>query len=172
MEDLIGKAQQGDIAAMEAILHQYKPLLLSFAKKRYVDNNFEDTYQEAVIAAIKAITDYNSNYGVYFGVFLKKRIWQHLYHLLQRQTKSDLSFILLDPEKVEHPHLTFLMDLETPIWLEQLDQILSERERTTLYLSIQGFSTQEIANQLHVSMNTIKTYRKRIQKKGRSLSSI
>ena len=171
MEDLIGKAQQGDIAAMEAILHQYRPLLITFAKKKYVDNSFEDTYQEAVIATIKAITEYDSTYGVYFGTFLKKRIWQHLYHQLQRQKKNAISTLLLDPHRVQHPHLTLQMDLDTPLWLEQLEKILSARERTTFYLSIEGFSTQEIANQLQVSINTVKTFRKRIQKKIKGLSS-
>jgi len=174
MEDLIGNAQQGDVAAMEAILHRYRPLLLTFARKKYVDNSFEDTYQEAVIAAIKAISDYDPKYGVYFGTFLKNRIWQHLYSILRKQQKHHLSFIPIDPQRIEyeHPQQPFLPDLDTPILLEQLNQLLSERERTTLYLSIQGFSPQEIASLLQVSINTVKTYRKRIQKKGKSLSSI
>ncbi|WP_339061604.1 sigma-70 family RNA polymerase sigma factor [Tepidibacillus marianensis] len=169
MEELVRLAQQGNQEALSQLLEQYEPLMMTFAKKRYVDNNFEDTLQESRIAFMLAIRQYDPRFGVYFGYFVKQRIWQHLSSLSKKGQKwQEVSFFegwKGEGEIILIDHV----DLDFSIWKEQLECLLSEREQQLFELHwIQGFAISEIADHFQISINTVKTWKKRAMKKLRN----
>ena len=166
MEEFVRQAQQGEQQALAILLESYQPLLISFANKRYVQNSFDDTLQEGRLAFIQAIKQYDPSYGVYFGHFIKQRIWQHLSSLLKKEKKwQDVS--LFEGWQGEGQSILIdEVDLEFAVWKEQLQVLLSEREKQLFELHwIQGFSITEIADQFQISVNTAKTWKKRAVKK-------
>ncbi len=58
--DLLQRAQEGDEAAIERLIHMYRPLL---SKLSCVADRFdEDLYQEQVICFMKCIKSFSENY--------------------------------------------------------------------------------------------------------------
>jgi len=169
MEEIIRLAQQGNQEALSRLLKQYEPLMITFAKKRYVENSYEDTLQESRIAFILALRQYDVHFGVYFGYYVKQRIWQHLSSLKKGQKRYDISFICNDKLE-EQGILTDHVDFEFSIWKKELERILSTREQQLFELHwIQGFTISEIANEFQISINTVKTWKKRALKKLRKV---
>ncbi|KXG43938.1 sigma-70 family RNA polymerase sigma factor [Tepidibacillus infernus] len=168
MNKKIEQAQQGNQQAMEELIQQYQPLLISFAKRKYVNHSFEETLQEGQLAFIIAVQHFDPTYGIFFGSFAKQRIWRHLTSLLRKEKKWQET-ILVDGWKEDYNAiLSTTEDLDFRIWKEQAESILSEKEKQFFDLFwIKGFTVAEIAEQMNVSTNTVKTWKKRAIKKLR-----
>ncbi|TCS81252.1 RNA polymerase sigma factor [Tepidibacillus fermentans] len=166
MEEIVRQAQQGDQNALAILLKKYHPLIVTFANKRYIHNNFEDTLQEARLAFILAVKYYDPSYGVFFGHYIKQRIWQHLFSLMKKEQKWNHVIFFEGWQGEGHRILVDHIDLEFTIWKEQLASLLSEREKQLFELHwIQGYSISEIADRYKISINTVKTWKKRAVKK-------
>ena len=83
LKELIAKAKQKDLKAMEELFNQFKPLLKSRAKKysRY-GLDYDDVFQQAALIFILAVYNYQEKGSVPFAGYVKKRInWGlHLYN--------------------------------------------------------------------------------------------
>ncbi|MFV9510225.1 RNA polymerase sigma factor [Tepidibacillus sp. LV47] len=169
VEELVNKAQQGDRESLSILLEKYHPLLVTFANKRYIYNSFEDTLQEARLAFILAVKQYDPSYGVFFGHYMKQKIWQHLSSLLKKEQKWQEASLFEGWQGEGHRILVDHVDLDFTVWKEQLESLLSEREKQFLELHwIQGYTIAEIADRFQVSVNTAKTWKKRAIKKLRT----
>ena len=75
LKKLIAKAKKKDVAAMEELFNQFKPLLKSRAKKysRY-GLEYEDVFQQATLLFIIAVYDYKERPPTTFAGYMKKRI--------------------------------------------------------------------------------------------------
>jgi len=60
----------------------------------------------------------------------------------------------------------------TPVKMEQLFRILSDREKSVLHYVLEGKTSDEIAGQLFISVNTVHTHRRNILKKTGAKSVI
>jgi len=162
----IEKAQQGDKTAMQLLIDQYQPLIISFAKKKYVSNQFEETYQEAVYAFIMAVKEYDAEYGVYFGTYIKQRIWRYLSSKSRKNNKWNQVIFVGEWKEDFNSLLSETIDMDFVVWQEQLANVLSEREQQFVQLVlIDGYTPKEVADRLGVSTSTVKTWRKRALKK-------
>jgi DNA-directed RNA polymerase specialized sigma subunit len=75
LKELIAKAKQKDIKAMEELFNQFKPLLKSRAK-RYssIGLEYEEVFQQAALIFILAVYDYQERPLTTFAGYIKKRI--------------------------------------------------------------------------------------------------
>ena len=75
LKELITKAKQKDVKAMEELFNQFKPLLKSRAKRysRY-GLEYDDVFQQAALLFIIAIYDYKERPPITFSHYIKKRI--------------------------------------------------------------------------------------------------
>jgi len=75
LKELIAKAKQKNVKAMEELSNQFKPLLKSRAK-RYsrMELEYDDVFQQGALLFILAVYDYEEKPPVTFSHYIKKRI--------------------------------------------------------------------------------------------------
>ena len=75
LKELIARAKQKDLKAMEELFNQFKPLLKSRAK-RYsrMGLEYEDVFQQGALLFIIAVYDYKERPPTTFAGYMKKRI--------------------------------------------------------------------------------------------------
>jgi len=102
LKELITRAKQKDVKAMEELFNQFKPLLKSRAK-RYsrIGLEYDDVFQQAALLFILAVYDYKEQPPVTFAGYIKKRLnwglWN--YHREYLKQKVEISFGLHPKEK-------------------------------------------------------------------------
>jgi len=90
LKELMVKAKQKDIKAMEELFNQFTPLLKSRAK-RYsrIGLEYEDIFQQASLLFILAVYDYKERPPTTFAGYIKKRIdwglWVYYRKYLKQQ---------------------------------------------------------------------------------------
>ena len=91
LKELIAKAKQKDLKAMEELFNQFKPLLKSRAK-RYsrMGLEYDDVFQQAALLFILAVYDYKEDKNIPFAGYIKKRINWELYHYYRRQMQRKM----------------------------------------------------------------------------------
>ena len=94
LKELIAKAKQKNVKAMEELFNQFKPLLKSRAK-RYsrMGLEYDDVFQQGALLFILAVYDYKEKGNVPFAGYIKKRInWGlYLYNRKCLQRKVEIS---------------------------------------------------------------------------------
>jgi len=91
LKELIAKAKQKDVEAMEELFNQFKPLLKSRAK-RYsrIGLEYDDVFQQAALLFILAVYDYKELPPVTFAGYLKKVIDWRLWLYYQKYLKQKI----------------------------------------------------------------------------------
>ena len=75
LKELIARAKQKNVKAMEELFNQFKPLLKSRAK-RYsrMGLEYEDVFQQGALLFILAVYEYQEKPPTTFAGYMKKRI--------------------------------------------------------------------------------------------------
>ena len=75
LKELIAKAKEKDVKAMEELFNQFKPLIKSRAK-RYsrIGLEYDDVFQQEALLFILAVYDYEERPPTTFAGYMKKRI--------------------------------------------------------------------------------------------------
>jgi DNA-directed RNA polymerase specialized sigma subunit len=91
LKELIAKAKQKDIKAMEELFNQFKPLLKSRAK-RYssIGLEYEEVFQQAALIFILAVYDYTERPSTTFAGYMKKRIDWGLWVYYRKYVKQKI----------------------------------------------------------------------------------
>jgi DNA-directed RNA polymerase specialized sigma subunit len=90
LKELIAKAKEKEVKAMEELFNQFKPLLKSRAKRysRY-GLEYDDIFQQASLIFILAVYDYMERLPTTFAGYIKKRIdwglWVYYRKYLKQQ---------------------------------------------------------------------------------------
>ena len=91
LKELIARAKQKDVKAMEELFNQFKPLLKSRAKiySRY-GLEYEDIFQQASLLFVLAVYDYQEKGSVPFAGYVKKRINWGLWMYYRKYLKQKI----------------------------------------------------------------------------------
>ena len=91
LKELIAKAKQKDVKAMEELFNQFKPLLKSRAK-RYsrMGLEYEDVFQQAALLFILAVYHYKEKPPTTFAGYMKKRIDWGLWMYYRKYLKQKI----------------------------------------------------------------------------------
>lgn len=91
LKELITKAKQKDVKAMEKLFLKFKPLLKSRAK-RYseIGLEYEDVFQQSALIFILAVYDYQEKGSVPFAGYVKKRIDWGLWMYYRKYLKQKI----------------------------------------------------------------------------------
>jgi DNA-directed RNA polymerase specialized sigma subunit len=94
LKELITRAKQKDVKAMEELFNQFKPLLKSRAK-RYprMGLEYEDVFQQGALLFILAVYDYKEKGDIPFAGYIKKRINWGLYHYYRRYMQRKIEVL-------------------------------------------------------------------------------
>ncbi len=101
-EELITRAKQKDVKAMEVLFNKFKPLLKSRAKRysRY-GLEYDDVFQQAALLFILAVYHYKEKPPTTFAGYMKKRIDWGLWIYYRKYLKRKIEiFSGLKPKKI------------------------------------------------------------------------
>ena len=103
LKELITKAKQKEVKAMEELFIRFKPLLKSRAK-RYSKSGLEydDVFQQAALLFILAVYDYKEKGDVPFAGYAKKRINWGLWMYYRKYLKQKIE--ISSGLKPKNPH--------------------------------------------------------------------
>lgn len=105
LTELVARAQQGDAAAREQILQDYRPFYLRVASnscRKYLVLGRDDEASIAMIAFNEAIDSYNSDGGASFLSFAEIVVKRRLVDYFRRQSKRSEEIPLSSFESEEH----------------------------------------------------------------------
>lgn len=152
------KIQRGDRTAFRQFFNEFYPALCFFANKILHDqDSANDIVQDAFITIWgkkKDIGSLNAAKSYLFKI-VKNR---SLNYLRDTISKSDFK-----PEEIAsyYTYNDFIIETETYRLIYEAIQILSQQERRVIEFTLDGLKNHEIAQQLGVSLNTVKTLKSR-----------
>lgn len=176
---LVRRAQGGDKAAANEILAAFRPLIQKAAGQAHLRTVREDAGQEAAIALLWSVANFDESRGVPFEGFAKKMVFGRVRTFFLRERRKWRYEIL--PYGVAHE------DSETEGFFESVedtrDEIgavddadafrvrvssLAARDRYILSLYYEGGLTlREIGAILHIRENSVSVYKSRAVEKLR-----
>ena len=158
---LIARAQQGDRAAMERIVTQYRPLVLAAGHRRAAQAFADDAVQAAAEELVRTIYAYDTSRSVPFASYAKPRVHGAVSHLLTKNVRSWQRECATD----EPDDLDRVPDLRTGdayeaaearATLAPLLAVLTDDERRVLHLLYyRGLSTYAAARELGWSQSKV-----------------
>ena len=102
LKELISKAKEKEVKAMEELFTRFKPLLKSRAK-RYsrIGLEYEEVFQQAALIFILAVYDYKERPHTTFAGYMKKRIDWGLWVYFRKYLKQQIEISYgLNPKKL------------------------------------------------------------------------
>ena len=164
---LVKSGQSGDKAAIEKLIMIYNPLLTSMVNKTcWNPSEREDAMQDAVLALIQAVKDYDTENGVYFPVYLKQQIF---YRMMERSRRAKSRCVSLDtPSGEDEKVLMDMLEDETPPPLstliesekytelyERLEDLPGRQRQVICYRYFYGLRPKDIASRLGIALKTV-----------------
>ncbi|MBC5620082.1 sigma-70 family RNA polymerase sigma factor [Butyricimonas hominis] len=143
------------------LFEEYFSLYLQFALKYIADEDVcKDIVQEAFINYWKQENSFNDE--VALKAYLYKSIHHGCLNQLRHKSIREKYFESLpeDWESEDYFMENVLKEEVASIVLKEINN-LSETSRDILLRSLEGYSNEEIANELSVSINTVKTHKAR-----------
>lgn len=162
---LIRKIQQGENSALKLFFDNFYPSACVFARKYLQDKDVaEDIAQEAFIEFWNRKDQFTDLIGVkgFIYTVIRNRCLNHIKinhihnEILRENLFADENFYELIQEE------------ETYRILHQAINGLAKQSRNIILLSLKGYKNPEIAEELNVSNNTIKTLKKNAYKELKS----
>ena len=163
-EHLLDRIKKGNLRAFKYFYDDFFPVLNTFALKFLSEKpDSEDVVQEAFIYFWRKREDFYSISGVksYLYKFVKTRSIN-----LIRDT-GNKSVVDIETLKDTFFFKESIIEIETYELLYNSIKKLSPQEQAVIELSIDGKKNQEIAEELNISINTVKTLKKRSYNKLR-----
>ena len=161
---LAGLQQKDDLKAFKNLFESFYPSVCLFARKYLKDLNLaEDFAQESFIEYWKRkenFTDLKAIKGFIYTVTKNKC----LNELKLRNTRENLLQIAHSSDEYFYE---LILEEETYSLVHQAVNRLAPQSRKIVWLSMEGNKNQEIADQLNVSLNTVKTLKKNAYKELR-----
>lgn len=185
--DLVLKAQAGDLEAEETLMRKYKETVRIKAKMYYMAGADEDdVVQEGMIGLLKAIRQYDADKEASFGTFAGICITSQIISAIRSADRDkhkalNTSISLSDPLKhendeitvedtlktdtAENPETLLIMQDVVDYILHNGDNIFSDFEMEVLNEVLKGKSHEEIASRLGKNLKSIDNAMQRIKKK-------
>lgn len=171
--ELIIKAQNGDIVSEGNILKQYAPLVKSIARSFYIIGaDGDDLIQLGMIGLMRAVRTFSTNGTASFKTYAYHCIRNSILDDIRRQKKEQEQTIDIDdvfiPSIEEEPERIYIEDEALRILIDAISTVLSELEMEVLILYLEALSYAEISEKLGIEKkqvdNTLYSVKKKIKK--------
>jgi RNA polymerase sigma-70 factor (ECF subfamily) len=141
------------------VFNSYFPSLCVFAHRFINDEDTaKDIVQEVFVRIWNKVDHFESEKSmkVYFYLSTKNACFDYLKKEKRRSISDDLN----EEIHIEDSHVVNeIIREETYRQLEQAIELLPEKARDVMRLNLQGYSNKEIAEELDVTLNTVKTHK-------------
>lgn len=171
--ELIVRAQQGDLACENDVLHEYAPLVKSIARSFYVIGiDGDDLIQTGMIGLMRAVRTFNADSTASFKTYASHCIRNSILDTIRKQKKAPEPSVDLDevfiPSNEQEPERLYIEDEASRLLAEAISAVLNEREMSVLTLYLDAISYAEISERLGIEKkqvdNTIYSLKKKIKK--------
>lgn len=161
MEDfsaIVNKFNTGDKSAYKNIFNHLYPGMCLFAKKIIKDHDdCEDIVQEVFIELWNQRAKFESHEHI--KAFLYLSIKNRCLNFLKRNN-TKIKHLQSYPNETEYPFEKFVLEAETAANLYEVINTLPEQQKKVILLNLEGYSNEEISQELDISINTVKLYKK------------
>lgn len=186
-EELVELVKEGDLDALEHLIHKYKNFVRAKARSYFlIGADREDIVQEGMIGLYKSIRDFKEDKLSSFKAFAELCITRQIITAIKTATRQKHiplnSYVSLDKPIYDEESDRTLLDVicgtkvtdpeELIINKEEFDdieikmsEILSDLERQVLMLYLDGRSYQEIAVDLNRHVKSIDNALQRVKRK-------
>lgn len=156
------KLKAGDEKTFAAFYKEYYSLFLAFAFKFMNDpENARDIVQDVFISYLKCRQTFEDL--IQIKVFFYRSIRNKCLNLISHQKTHDKFLTIKQNENIESTEyfLHSIIREETAFAIQQAIAKLSPQGQQILQFALEGKSNEEIASQLDISVNTVKTHKAR-----------
>lgn len=174
-EEIIKKAQEGDVRAFENIVCIYKPLLIYLANKYAINSSDrEEMYQEGLIELWEATQTYKPGYvkiKTYFWLCIEKAIFRfirtknRLKNQILNNAVRDQEWLLWRPSP--SPEDIIVEKEKSADILIRLGNILTDLEYNVFLMYYIGYSYREIGAKMKLDKKQINNALTRVKQKYR-----
>lgn len=171
IEELVAWAQDGDSTAQVAVVDAFTPLIRATAS-RYRGVAYEDAIQEGYVALLECIGSYDPSHGVPFAAYAKSHVQGDVRTAMRRLWTAEARSVALQDYHLDDGGVGTvgcgeIASVELRMMIA--DAHLSPREAQSIRGQLMGLSCSEIAKEQGVSVETVKTWRKRAFRKLRKV---
>lgn len=145
------------------LFNMFFPRMFCFANSIVKDDDASaDIVQDAFIYLLEKIRKFDNvpNFKSYLYLMVKARCFNHIRDSRKSLNTKDFKDIYYDDKDIEH--IIIEKELKARI-LQEIDN-LSDIKKDIMMLRLEGHTYDEISEELHLSINTIKSHRKQIHK--------
>ena len=168
-----GGENEFTLKSYKTLFESLYPQLCVFAYKYLNDLEIsKDIVQDVFLKVWEdEITFQNENHAT--GFFYKAVKNKSLNYLKSKQYKATESYELINPEayETEEFYISEAVVIETTVVIENAIKTLPDKAAKVIRLSIEDYTNNEIAEQLSISVNTVKDHKKVAYRKLRDLLS-
>ncbi|TRZ42243.1 RNA polymerase sigma factor [Robertkochia solimangrovi] len=167
MKDIIQEIREGKQESFKEFFDDFYPVLCSYAKKYVIaTDKSEDMAQEALIKYWERRENFNDIREVKNFLYVVTR--NQCLTLLKR-SKKDQDLELIKTLESESFLKANIIDQETFHLVQKAVSSLPERQKQIILLTLQGVKNPEIAQNLDITENTVKTLKRNAFRKLREL---
>lgn len=155
-KDLLIRAKDGDKAAMEEILTEYRPLVLSSARNVYINGyEREDLIQIGYLSVMKAIKSFDPSSDS-FSSYVKNSVKNNFYYLIRGKARLNYEGALEDDILSEENLEETVINCNQADRLKEALQKLSDEDKMLIdFLFFKGYTLNKCAAILDSSKSTI-----------------
>lgn len=162
--DLLEKIKTGDSKAFEAFFTGFYPSLHSFANRYLNDDDISnDILQEAFIHFWEKKNIFSSLIGA--KVYLFKYVRSKCFNYLKKANRQ--IYLTENIQDNEIYYRDLIIEEETLQFIRKTLSKLTDREQEVIEFTMDGLKNHDIAEKLSLSINSVKTLKKRAYKKMR-----
>ena len=153
------------------LVKKYEGIIFSFAKNyNKCNNDYDDIVQEGYLALIKALHDYNAEYGASMSTFAYMCVTRAMRQYAKKCAKKYAELIIQDGGELLDDNENPIDDLQARMTINKIlkdtDYILTPKEKQTLTKMLEsGSSVLSVSKELGETRHaTSKCYRRGINK--------
>mgnify|MGYP000270948658 CR=1 FL=1 len=178
IKQLVSQAREGSTDASRELLSRLQPLILSVIRRHNTGSDREDLLQEAALAILEGIRDYDEAKGIPFLAYIKVKLNFHIYNICRRERKREYHtasgnasgssdeadlLTLLPDEREDTP--AYILKAEQSTAIREALSALDPRHRQVIILYyFNRISLKDIAIKLGISYKTAQRYKARAEK--------
>lgn len=147
----------------EETKNKYEKLIFHLIHKYQLTYDFDEFYQMALIKLWELDQSYDSNKTSNKDHYVYTKLKFFFIDEIRKLSKRNERFILMNDDIMYHSN--HFNDSYDHLTLKEIKHYLSREEYQWLTLFLKGYSMKEIADEMKVSVSTIKKYKKNAQKK-------
>ena len=145
------------------VYHQFNKYIHYLLNKYHIRYNYDEYYQLMLIRLWQLTNQYNASLNSNFSTFIIFRLNYYLIDLFRKeQPKQSVEISILNPSSSKLP-IYILNDFN--LIMQEAWKHLTRQEQQWLILQISGYKQYEIAQQMHVSLSSVKNYKRNARQK-------